>query len=198
MGLRSIFPTISLPGSFATSLLLAQRNWAKSEAEYMHERLGGKVIFRLSVSKLSFPSAGMWAWKLVPYPFGFPSRVIELCSLRCILWRIFSCELKENNGLLYMLSRFLARKKNGLAGFHDYQGPHPSWVWQVFSNAQWYCRVCLPPVITELWKPDSNSDLWFLFGINSSFPAPFASSETAPQSMNIGSRRYLVSVWKTK
>lgn len=118
---RKWVPTISLPGSFAMSLLLAQRNWAKSEAEYMHERLRGKVIFRLSVSKLSFPSAGMWAWKRAPYSFGFTSRV-ELCSLRCILWRLF-CELKKNNGPLYMLSRFLARKKNGLAGFMIIRGP---------------------------------------------------------------------------
>lgn len=36
------------------SLLLAQRNWAKSEAEYMHERLGGKSFLDyLLVSCLS-------------------------------------------------------------------------------------------------------------------------------------------------
>lgn len=93
----------------------------------------GKVIFRLFVSKLSFPSVGMGTWKLARHPFGFTPRVFGMCSLHYVLWRIF-CELQENNGPLYMLSRFLASKKNGLAGFSDYQGPHPSWVWRVFSQ----------------------------------------------------------------
>lgn len=70
----------------------------------------GKVIFRLFVSKLSFPSVGMGTWKLARHPFGFTPRVFGMCSLHYVLWRIF-CELQENNGPLYMLSRFLASKK---------------------------------------------------------------------------------------